>query len=171
MRFEEQVRRRLIELTARDGFVEVEQLIGWSTNNLLANAPPAWAWPERLVVEAVLKTAFEYFVFAALEVVAMLSRSVDEADDGATAEPEARADLPDAQTGRPAPGQLVPLRALARRSRDANQSRRLLSLASARARRRRSRPGSASSSRPVRWWAIVRRRLSRRSLRRPSRGC
>ena len=67
MRFEEQVRARLIELTARDGFVEVEQLIGWSANNLLVNAPPVWAWPERLVVEAVLKAAFEYFVFGALE--------------------------------------------------------------------------------------------------------
>jgi hypothetical protein len=62
MRFVEQVRLGLIELIARDGFVDTEHFTGWSVDNLLANAPPVSAWPERRVVEAVLKDAFEHFV-------------------------------------------------------------------------------------------------------------
>jgi hypothetical protein len=37
----------------------------------------------------------------------MLTSPSNEADDGATAEPETRADLPDGQTGRPAFGEFV----------------------------------------------------------------
>jgi hypothetical protein len=37
----------------------------------------------------------------------MRSRPVDEADDGALRQPEPRADLPGAQTGRPALGEFV----------------------------------------------------------------